>query len=150
MTLDADMRRVIDEQRLCFVATVNPDGTPNLSPKGSIRAWEDDCLLFGDIRSPNTIRNLERNPVTEINVVDPISRRGYRFRGRAEILRQGERYERALGFLRATGLSLPVGALVAIRVESAQPVLSPAYDSGELGEAEIRAMWLARIRARGD
>ncbi len=71
------MRRVVDEQRLSFVATVNPDGTPNLSPKGSIRVWDDHHLVFGDIRSPNTVRNLELNPATEINVVDPISRKGY-------------------------------------------------------------------------
>ncbi|WP_157467826.1 pyridoxamine 5'-phosphate oxidase family protein [Edaphobacter aggregans] len=34
--LTADMKRVVAEQRLAFVATVCPDGTPNLSPKGTI------------------------------------------------------------------------------------------------------------------
>ena len=29
-----DMRRVVEEQRLGYAATVCPDGTPNLSPKG--------------------------------------------------------------------------------------------------------------------
>ena len=33
--LTADMRRVVGEQRLGFVATVCPDGTPNLSPTGT-------------------------------------------------------------------------------------------------------------------
>jgi hypothetical protein len=33
-TLTADMKRVVREQRLGFVATVCPDGTPNLSRKG--------------------------------------------------------------------------------------------------------------------
>lgn len=33
--LTADMKRVIGEQRLGFVATVNPDGTPNVSPKAT-------------------------------------------------------------------------------------------------------------------
>jgi len=31
------MRAVIAAQRLCFAATVTPDGRPNLSPKGTIR-----------------------------------------------------------------------------------------------------------------
>jgi predicted pyridoxine 5'-phosphate oxidase superfamily flavin-nucleotide-binding protein len=31
--LTPDMQRVIREQRLGFVATVRPDGGPNLSPK---------------------------------------------------------------------------------------------------------------------
>lgn len=36
--LTADMRRVVTEQRLGFVAPVSPDGAPNLSPKGTVRA----------------------------------------------------------------------------------------------------------------
>ena len=31
-----DMKRIVAEQKLAFVATVCPDGTPNLSPKGTI------------------------------------------------------------------------------------------------------------------
>jgi len=31
--LTEDMKRVVNEQRLGFVATVCPDGTPSLSPK---------------------------------------------------------------------------------------------------------------------
>ena len=137
------MRRVVDEQRLSFVATVNPDGTPNLSPKGSIRVWDDHHLVFGDIRSPNTVRNLEINRTTEINIVDPISRRGYRFRGTAEILRSGANYDRVLAFLKESGVSSAVGAIVLVRVEKASPVVSPAYDSGA-SEEEIRATWLQR------
>jgi hypothetical protein len=34
-TLTEDMKQVIREQRLGYVATVCPDGTPNLSPKGT-------------------------------------------------------------------------------------------------------------------
>jgi hypothetical protein len=33
--LTEDMKRVVREQRLGFIATVCPDGTPNLSPKGT-------------------------------------------------------------------------------------------------------------------
>src|SRR5215218_6957874 len=56
--LSADMRRVVEEQRLGFAATVCPDGTPNLSPKGTTAVWHDDCLVFADIRSPRTTENL--------------------------------------------------------------------------------------------
>jgi len=39
--LTADMKRVVVERRLAFVATVCPDGTPNLSPKGTISVWDE-------------------------------------------------------------------------------------------------------------
>jgi predicted pyridoxine 5'-phosphate oxidase superfamily flavin-nucleotide-binding protein len=44
--LTEDMKRVVNEQRLGFVATVCPDGTPNLSPKGTTAVWDDDHIVF--------------------------------------------------------------------------------------------------------
>jgi predicted pyridoxine 5'-phosphate oxidase superfamily flavin-nucleotide-binding protein len=78
-----DMKRVVHEQRIAFVATVCADNTPNLSPKGTIAVWGDDQLVFANIRSPQTIANLRRNPAIEINVVDRMVRKGYRFKGTA-------------------------------------------------------------------
>jgi predicted pyridoxine 5'-phosphate oxidase superfamily flavin-nucleotide-binding protein len=59
--LTADMKRVVEEQRLGFVATVCPDDTPNLSPKGTTAVWDDDHLAFANIRSPGTLANLRQN-----------------------------------------------------------------------------------------
>ena len=76
MPLDADMKRVVTEQSLGFVATVCPDGTPNLSPKETLAVWDDEHLVFLDLRSPRTMRNIASNPAMEVNVVDPILRKG--------------------------------------------------------------------------
>ena len=51
-----DMKRVIESTRLAFVATVNADGTPNLSPKSSLAVLGEDRIGFADIASPNTVR----------------------------------------------------------------------------------------------
>ena len=50
-TLTADMKRVVREQRLGFVATVNADGTPNVSPKATFIVLDDATIGFGDILS---------------------------------------------------------------------------------------------------
>jgi predicted pyridoxine 5'-phosphate oxidase superfamily flavin-nucleotide-binding protein len=55
--LTDDMKRVVREQRLGFVATVCPDGTPNLSPKGTTTVWDDDHLVLAHICSPTTVAN---------------------------------------------------------------------------------------------
>ena len=143
--LDADMRRVVDEQRLSFVATVNRDGTPNLSPKGSTAVWDDDHLAFADIRSPQTISNLETvNPAIEINVVDPISRKGYRFRGTATVLRSGAVYDALLSFFRSRAVESEIGAIVLVRVRQSRPIVSPVYDTGA-SESDVRALYLERL-----
>ena len=60
--LDDEMQRVVREQRLGFVATVSADGTPNLSPKGTLDVWDDEHLVFLDIHSPATVANLAPGP----------------------------------------------------------------------------------------
>lgn len=144
--LTADMRRVVEQQRLGFVATVCPDGTPNLSPKGTVAAWDDDTLVFADIHSPGTVRNLASNPAVEINVVDPIARKGYRFKGTAIVLSAGETFDRAAAFFRARGTSSPIRAVVLVAVQRALPVVSPAYDLGQT-EEQVRARWRAHYQA---
>ena len=142
MMLTPDMRAVIDVASLCFAATVTPDGRPNLSPKGTIRVWDDEHLFFLDIASPQTRANLEHSPSLELNVVDQLSRRGYRFAGTATLHHPGSAvYDDAVR--RIYGDTLPASrpaAAVLLAVERAEPVLSPAYWRG-LDEHEIRAQW---------
>ena len=140
--LTSDMKRVIDEQRLGFFATVCDDGTPNLSPKGTIAVWDDNHLAFGNIRSPRTLENLRHNPNIDVNVVDPFTRRGYRFKGIASILDSGPGYERAIEFYRARGSKVSAfKEVVLIEVYDAQFIDSPAYDFG-MTEDEIRDRWI--------
>jgi uncharacterized protein len=137
--LDDDMKRVVREQRLGYVATVCPDGTPNLSPKGTTAVWDDHHLVFLDLFSPGTVANIEAgNPVVEVNVVDPIRRKGYRFKGPAEVHRDGpvfedvvEWYERERGTERAR-----IESVVLITVERVAALVSPAYADGS-SEATI-------------
>ena len=137
--LTADMKRVVDEQRLGFVATVCPDATPNLSPKGTTAVWDDDHLVFANIRSPGTLANLRQNPNVEVNVVDPFVRKGYRFKGVASILESGPLYDKLIAFYKERGSQVSViREIVMVRVQRAQPIISPAYDLG-LTEDEVRA-----------
>ena len=137
--LTADMKRVVEQQRLGFVATVCPDGTPNLSPKGTTAVWDDDHLVFANIRSPGTLANLRQNANVEVNVVDPFVRKGYRFKGVASIVASGPFYEKLLAFYRERGSQVSdlIREIVMIRVQTAQPIDSPAYDLG-LTETEVR------------
>jgi uncharacterized protein len=141
--LTDEMKRVVERQRLGFVATVCADGTPNVSPKGTLRVLDDDHLMFADIRSPGTVANLRTNPSVEVNVVDPFVRKGFRFKGRGEVLDAGAEFERLAGFYSDPGPSdapRRIRAIVVIRVEEARPLISPAYDR-ENDESAIRARW---------
>ena len=146
--LTEDMKRVISEQRLGFYATVCEDGSPNLSPKGTTYVWDDDHLFFADVRSPQTVANIRRGSLVEVNVVDPLVRKGYRFKGPGEIHDRGtSRYAEGIERLRDAGSTLVdrVEAIVVIEVREARAVVSPAYDAGTFSEADMIGIHRARF-----
>jgi predicted pyridoxine 5'-phosphate oxidase superfamily flavin-nucleotide-binding protein len=152
--LTEEMKRVVREQRLGYVATVCPDGTPNLSPKGTTTVWDDEHLVFADIRSPRTIANLKQNPAIEINVVDWFTRKGYRFKGIAAVIESGSQFDELVSFYTQQGmLDAPrrIQAVVMVTVQRALPLVSPAYDR-DVTEENVRALWeehYQQIRQKG-
>lgn len=143
--LTEDMQRVVREVRLGFVATICPDGTPNLSPKGTTTVWDDDHLIFADIHSPQTVENLRMNPSIEINVVDWFVRKGYRFKGTAEVIDSGPRFDELLAFYENRGTKNArqrIHAIVLVMVERALPLVSPSYDD-DITEDQVRQQWEA-------
>ena len=148
--LDDDMRRVVETQRLGYVASVCSDGTPNLSPKGTVAVWDADHLVFAHLHSPNTVANIDAgNVVVEINVVDPILRKGYRFKGPATVHRDGPTFDKALRFyFDRSGLDpRRIEAIVLVEVQRAEPVTSPAYDDGSAEhEVEQRSLTMYGLR----
>ena len=142
--VNGEAKRLIEEQRLAYVATVSPDGTANVSPKGTIAVWDDDHLVFADIRSPGTVANISRNPSVELNVVDPFLRKGYRFKGTAQIVRNGELYTKIVDFYQGRGSKRAAAAqaFVLVKVERVRPLISPAYDDGA-DEKSVRGRWIS-------
>src|SRR4029079_746480 len=138
--LTQEIKEFVKQTKLGFVATVNPDGTPNLSPKGTTTVWDDDHLVFADIHSPGTTANLRLNPHVEVNVVDPFARKGYRFKGTAEVLTAGEHFDTLLAFYRQRGSRADTRAMLWLEITQPAPLISPAYDDGT-SEADIRAYW---------
>jgi predicted pyridoxine 5'-phosphate oxidase superfamily flavin-nucleotide-binding protein len=138
--ISESVKILLNSQKLGYVATISEDGTPNLSPKGTIIAWGENTLAFADIRSPNTVKNLEKNPNLEINVVDPLLRKGFRFKGKGIIIKNGQVYEAILDHYRQSGIKSPIGAIVLVEISAVLEVTSPLYDLG-FSEKEIKDKW---------
>jgi len=139
--ISEEIREFVNTEKLGFIATVCPDGTPNLSPKGTTIAWDEDHLAFADIHSPGTVNNLKLNPSIEINIVDIFSRKGYRFKGSAQILSDGSLFNEILSYYRSAGSKHLINTIVFVKIDRIIPLLSPAYDTN-LSEDEIRDRWI--------
>jgi len=141
MIIESKIRDFVNFQKLGFVATVNSDNTPNLSPKGTVRIWDDENLVFADINSPKTIENLNNNNSIEINVVDPIKRRGYRFKGKSTIISDGDLYQEIVDYYKKNGTKNKINSIVMIKVDDISEVISPLYDLG-ISENDISKKWI--------
>src|SRR5512133_1689908 len=68
-----------------WVATVGPDGTPNVSIKGSGALLDDEHLYFADMFSHKTRENIEHDPRVAVGIHDPERKVAMQVKGRAEL-----------------------------------------------------------------
>lgn len=144
--LTEDMKSIIATYPLGFVASVNKDGTPNLSPKGTFVALNERQLVFGHIRSPQTMGNIAERPTIEINFLDVLSRKAVRVRGHAQMFVKSAPEFAALFAALAgwKGYTEIMKAVVRVDIEKASLILSPAYDIGHT-EAQLREQYRAKF-----
>ena len=138
--ISSEIKNFLNSQKLGYVATVSPDGKPNISPKGTIISWTSDLLAFANIRSPDTMSNLKINSAMEINVIDPLSRKGYLFIGTGKIIKDTPLFDEIVTYYRNSGIQSPINSVVLVTVSSVSEVTSPLYDLGK-SESEIKLRW---------
>ena len=156
--INEDMRAIIASAKLTFVATVAPDGSPNLSPKGSLRVFDETHLAFANLASPQTVENLRHDGRIEINCIDFLRRRGYRFAGTARIVSsKTDPVHRWMAewLLDTHGPALTAADVIVVAVERAQEVRSPAYtvlgaDEDALLESWSKEYGMSAVRSESE
>ena len=138
--MEPNIKDFVNFQKLGFVATVNSDNTPNLSPKGTVRVWDDENLIFADINSPQTMENLNNNSSVEINVVDPIKRKGFRFKGNAKMISDSDLHDQIVDYYKKNGTKNKISSVVMVKIDQVDEVVSPLYYLG-ISEKEISEKW---------
>ena len=146
--LTEQMKTIIRNFSAGSVATVNADGRPSVSPKATFVILNDRQLAFGNLRSPRTVANLQRDPAIEICFTDIIARKAVRITGNGQAVPRKQASKELLGaFESAWNEYVPhMSAFVVIDVTAAELILSPAYDHG-YNESDLRSSNLARLNA---
>ncbi len=113
--LTQEMKDLVSSQQ-CFIATVNPDGTPNIGPKRSTRVLDDEHLMYSEVTGKQTWSNVRAGSKVAIAVVDRDKMKGFRFVGSPEIIDTGELFEQSVAAMVKRGLGRPK-AVVRIKVD---------------------------------
>ena len=105
--------------KLAWVATASRDGQPNVTPKGTLKLLDEHHVLFADLFSLKTRKNLEENAKVAVTVVDAATAKGYQLKGTAELVTSGPLFEETSKQLKEAPRSLPpLHHVVKITVES--------------------------------
>ncbi|OGX46608.1 MAG: hypothetical protein A3G38_00635 [Omnitrophica WOR_2 bacterium RIFCSPLOWO2_12_FULL_51_8] len=120
---------------LAYVATADEKGRPNVVPKGEMAILDTQTIVFADLYSHQTKRNLTKNPHIAITVVNPAAYRGYQFKGKAKIIERGEAFDRIAGQVRGYGELSHPDAKYAVKV-SISKVIDISY--GDTGDKELQ------------
>lgn len=124
-----EMIECIERCVLCWLATVDEQGVPNVSPKEMFLSIGADALLIANIASPNTVRNILNNPNVCVSMVDVFVQKGYKLKGTASIhdKRSTEFPSKKKRLTDKFGDRFPIQSVIEITVHSGEPILAPSY-----------------------
>lgn len=91
--LTDEIKDLIETNQLGYVATVDKEGAPNVSPKSTFSILDDQTLVFAEMMSTHTRQNLLNNPRIALYFYSPARNRGCQIKGQAEMLNSGELYD---------------------------------------------------------
>ncbi|PPL02298.1 hypothetical protein SAMN05444682_104223 [Parapedobacter indicus] len=127
--MDNRIKDCIDKSVLCWLATVDGDHAPNVSPKEVFAFYNEKTLLIANIASPGSVRNIRNNPNVCVSLVDIFVQKGYKLKGTAKIINNSDAsFPDKVKFLTELFTdAFPINEVIEITVVKAAPILAPSY-----------------------
>ena len=128
MTVDFDLRDTARGTVLCWLATVDGNGQPSVSPK-EIWHLDGDRILIADIASAGSVRSVRANPKVCVSLLDIFRQRGHKCLGTARVIAPDEDdfNADAAPLADKAGPDFHVRHVIAVKIERAIPVLAPSW-----------------------
>lgn len=127
--LTGAVRQAASRSVLCWLATVDAQGQPNVSPKEVWAIADDRHVVVANIASPVTVRNIAQQPQVCLSFVDVLVQKGFKLTGTARELLPAEADYAAWAapLLAMAGDRIPVRSVLLITVQTVQPIVAPSY-----------------------
>lgn len=129
MLLNDAVKVDIGNAVLCWLATVDEEGVPNVSPK-EIFSWHGDRhIVIADIASAKSVKNLKRHPSACVSFIDIFRQRGFKIVGRASVVAPDEPTFPVFGerLLAMAGADYPIRHVISIEIERISRIWAPSY-----------------------
>lgn len=127
--LSAEVLNSANNSVLCWLATVDGNGQPNVSPKEIFSVFDSEHLVIANIASPTSVRNVLVNPQVCVSFVDIFVQKGFKIVGTAQnVRRQDEHFSRwSVPLAAKAGPRFPIHSVIVVHISAIEPILAPSY-----------------------
>ncbi|KZN62106.1 hypothetical protein N473_21410 [Pseudoalteromonas luteoviolacea CPMOR-1] len=124
-----EVKSSIQQSVLCWLATVDKEGCPSVSPKEVFVSYKDSELLIANIASANSVRNIKYNDNVCVSCVDVFTQKGFGLYGTAShVARSDSNFPLLFKEIEPiTGEKYPVAGVIHIVVNKVKPIVAPSY-----------------------
>lgn len=150
MEFTEEMKTCIENAVLCWVATSDKSGQPNVSPK-EVFTSNLNQIVIAHIASPKSARNIETNPQVMVSVVDVFAQHGWQFSGEARLVwAESEEFrELSKPLVEITKGEYPMKAVMEVSVQKSHRIVAPSsWLFPDLPTERVRNQVLARYGVR--
>ena len=127
--LNESVREAARRSVLCWLATVDGHGLPNVSPKEVWAIADDAHVVVANIASPQSVRNIAQKPQVCLSFVEVFVQKGFKLKGVAhEVCADDPAFARwAAPLLAMVEQRFVIRSVLVIRVTSVAPIVAPSY-----------------------
>jgi uncharacterized protein len=127
--LTPEVQNSAERSVLCWLATVDGNGQPNVSPKEIFAVFDAEHLVIANIASPTSVRNIQINPLVCVSFIDVFVQKGFKVAGTARnVPRQAAEFSRWAAPLKLkAGLRFPIHSVLVVRATAIDAILAPSY-----------------------
>lgn len=142
--ITSEVREAVERSVLCWMATSDEDGQPNVSPKEMFAIADNECIVVANIASPKSARNLQVNEKVCLSFIDVFVQKGFKVVGIATDVKQSEpEFSKWVAPLRAmAGDRFPIHSVFVVRATGVEPIIAPSYKlypSETTEESQVRS-----------
>lgn len=128
MELSPIIKASIKSSVLCWLATIDKEGSPNVSPKEIFTNYNNK-LIIANIASPLSEKNIFSNDKVCVSFIDVIEQKGFKIKGHAKVVNYKDtlysNYSDILGEF--TMGKYKILSIFEVTPKSIKPILAPSY-----------------------
>ncbi len=127
--LNDDLRACAERATLCWLATVDAAGQPNVSPKEIFAVFDEAHLVIANIASPTSARNIGAGARVCVSFIDLFVQKGWKVAGQARHVGHAaaDHAHWAVPLVAKAGPRFPLHGVIVVRATAVEPIVAPSY-----------------------